>query len=155
MLLYRFLANQERYNGKNKGRRSRKPNNSARRRILREAVNDKLGSAGFKNALELPLSALSVRRMLQPVGFLRYKRITRTSVVTLQQWKHRIAWAAKIIGRPLNNWEKSVSSDEKKFNLDGTDGLRSDCKNIRTISHVFRCAILVVIASWFKVFLLK
>lgn len=37
--------------------------------------------------------------------------------------KNRVEWAARMAERGLEKWETVVLSDEKKFNLDGPDGL--------------------------------
>ncbi|KAE9045847.1 hypothetical protein PR001_g4799 [Phytophthora rubi] len=48
-----------------------------------------------------------------------------TLALTVAHKANRLAWAKRMVVTPKEGWERTVFSDEKKFNLDGTDGLQS------------------------------
>jgi len=118
-----FLKNQERYNRKNGGGRPSKLSDADKRRISRAASKGDLSSSGLVRALQLPVSPRSIRRVLANDANLRYKRICRTPAMRKHHEKERLSWAMEKMVWSMDKWRQIVWSDEKKFNLDGPDGL--------------------------------
>ncbi|ETN04004.1 hypothetical protein PPTG_23679 [Phytophthora nicotianae INRA-310] len=44
---------------------------------------------------------------------------------------HRLDWSKTMVVMPQEGWQRIIFSDEKKFNLDGPDGLRNYWRDIR------------------------
>jgi len=126
-----FLSAPESYGTKKRAGRPKKLTDAGKRRILREVINGNLGSASIVKALQLPVKARRVRQVLQDAEHLRYKRMQRTPAMKERHEKERESWAVEKVSWSVSKWSQIVWSDEKKFNLDGPDGLAYKWHDLR------------------------
>ncbi|CDF41124.1 unnamed protein product [Chondrus crispus] len=126
-----FLRNENGYNQKNNGGRPRKMTDADKRRIIREASKGLLRSTGIVKALQLSVKPRRVHQLLQETACLRYKRIARTPAMKEHHEKLRVKWATECMTWNDRKWNSVVWSDEKKFNLDGPDGLAYKWHDLR------------------------
>ncbi|KAG3043679.1 hypothetical protein PC121_g22397 [Phytophthora cactorum] len=103
----------------------RKPSLSKRlsRRAVKKASTENFSSTRLKGELGCPFTAGTICRLLSGVDWLDYAKMDNTHPLTEQHKMARLNWAKNMIIQP-DKWPRIVFSDEKKFNLDGPDGLR-------------------------------
>ena len=104
---------------------------AAKRRLIREAEKGVMGSGNLVKALQLNVKSSRVRQVLANVPHLRYKRIARTPAMQPRHEKARVKWCCEKVTWSAKKWGTVVWSDEKKFNLDGPDGLAYKWHDIR------------------------
>ncbi|KAG3201099.1 hypothetical protein PC128_g4112 [Phytophthora cactorum] len=92
-------------------------------RVVRKASTGNFSSTRLKEELGCPCTARTIRRLLSGVDWLDYAKMDNTLPLTKQHKMARLNWAKNMIIQP-DKWSQIVFSDEKKFNLDGPDGLR-------------------------------
>uniref|UniRef100_A0A915E231 Tc3 transposase DNA binding domain-containing protein n=1 Tax=Ditylenchus dipsaci TaxID=166011 RepID=A0A915E231_9BILA len=111
-----FFSNPERYGAKKRKGRKRKLSKRDERQISKEASNSTKSANDIKKELKLEVSFLGIVKMnLAPRLLPRHK-------------ESRLKFARENMGR---NWKTVIFSDEKKFNLDGPDGLNGYWRDLR------------------------
>jgi transposase len=93
------------------------------RHIGRQASNKMTSSARIKDDLELDVSTRTVRRALAMNPDLSYDKKRKGPTSTVQSKRARLDWGNDHCNM-VDAWKLVIFSDEKKFNLDGPDGLQ-------------------------------
>ena len=100
------------------------------RALVRSAAQGNRSSAQLHAQLALPCSVRTVRRILQRVDWLEYTKMDNTLQLSPAHKEHRRVWVEEMLLRPYE-WSTIVFSDEKKWNLDGTDGMQHYWRDMR------------------------
>ena len=121
-VIHNFLKNVEDYGKKKSTGRPSSLSDRDKRAILRVASNSQLTTKQIMEKSNVSASVSSVRRVLlscKDIKRLKLKKkpslTTKHKVERLRFAKERVHWK--------KNWRKIPFSDEKRFNLDGADGL--------------------------------
>lgn len=135
-VVYNYLKNPEKY-GQQK-RTGRPPSLTPRqtRAVIRRACLKKQTSNHIKRELQLSCSSRTVRTVLNKNPNVRFSKFKSLPPLTKQHKINRINFAKKhvVFG---SKWRDVVFSDEKRFNLDGPDGMRYFWYDLRHERHIF------------------
>lgn len=107
--------------GKSSGRK-RKLSDIAVRHIRRDASNSETSAAKIKRDLDLDVSESTVLRAIHGVNYLQHEHKLVKPAITNEIKQQRYEFAVEHV-QWTSQWDRVIFSDEKKFNLDGPDGL--------------------------------
>lgn len=126
-----LLKNPLAYGKKKRPGRPEKLTRQDKRRIFRLATAGRLSSAQIQTAIGAPVTARTIRHHLQRHEFAEFCQRQKQPPLTdahkfarLEFAKKHVDWGAK--------WRNVIFSDEKKFNLDGPDGVQCYWHDLRT-----------------------
>ncbi|VDN33846.1 unnamed protein product [Cylicostephanus goldi] len=101
-----------------------------KRRIIRAASNSTISSKRIQKDLSLMCTPRTVRRVLERSDNIVRAKMSPCPKLTDLHKKQRLAFAEEKLTQQID-WTRIVWSDEKKFNLDGPDGLASYWHDLR------------------------
>ena len=104
------------------------------RRLSREASNSTKGCGALAKELELNVSRETVRRSLQRNAHLVWTKMVCKPKITEEDKARRLEFSRVNMNR---EWKTVIFSDEKKFNLDGPDGLAGYWHDLRKDERIF------------------
>lgn len=131
-----FLKNPQSYGTKKRTGRPRALTTKQKARVVSLARNKKMSSSAIVNELQLNCTSRTVRNVLSSNKYLKYSKIAARPPLTQAHKNVRLAFAKKYVSFG-EKWNDVVFSDEKKFNLDGPDGLSSYWHDIRDEKEYF------------------
>ena len=117
-----FLRDPSSYIYKKKRGVRRKISEKAQRRLLRAASNQITSASKLQRSMQLNISVRRVQQVLQAAPYLRYRKMRAVPWMTERHFTDRVDWVQNHISWN-SDWANVIFSDEKKFNLDGPDGL--------------------------------
>ncbi|KUF88924.1 hypothetical protein AM588_10004006 [Phytophthora nicotianae] len=132
----KFWRTRESYDKTKRPGRPRKVCERTRRRIVLEAKKAGASSSAVKSALGLKVSTRTVRRVLQRTSFMTYVKRNRAPMLKAHHRLARRKWARSMI-KNRTDWDKVIFSDERKFNLDGPDGLQYYWYDLRSEKETY------------------
>lgn len=133
----RFLVREKHKNLQQKRQRNQKLSRRAQRQIVSAALRDKLSAREICESLGLDISVRRVQQILSGSAYLRYSKAERAPHLSKNHRMERVKWAEQNLGWDHPNWRQVIFSDEKKFNLDGPDGLSSYWRDLRKEPEIF------------------
>lgn len=119
-----------------RGSGRRKKTTAGDDRVLRRLsmTNRRLTSTALRSEwvthTRVEVSARTVRRRLFNMGLKAY-RPRKKPLLTVAMRKNRLAWSKEHAVWTLDDWKKVIFSDESKFNIHGSDGI----KYVRRMPH--------------------
>ena len=122
-IVRRFLSDPAGYGKSTTLGRPCKISKTALRRLLREASKGQLSSKQLQQALELNITPRRVRQILKSAPNLVFQKRKQVPKLTENHKKERVKWARAKVTWSQEQWDRVIFSDEKRFNLDGPDGL--------------------------------
>jgi len=133
----RFLKNQEPSNQREERGTRPKLSPTQKRAMLREASKGNSSASDLRKELQLPVSVRRVQQIMHDSPHLCYRK-RKSAPYMLQRHKDkRLQWSRDHVTWPSGKWERVIFSDEKKFNLDGPDGLSYYWHDIRKEEKIF------------------
>ncbi|KAF0748124.1 hypothetical protein AaE_007457 [Aphanomyces astaci] len=125
-----YLKDPENYGKRFKGGRPSKLSVNDVRQIFRTASKTGATATTIVRDLNLAVSPRWVRHMLKDNTCFEYVKRNATPLLTKAHMEARLKYAKKHLESPPS-WSTIIWSDEKKFNLDGPDGLQCYWRDLR------------------------
>lgn len=136
-VISKYLADPENHG---KGQRSGRPRVTTKtddRNIVRTAKNGKQTVAQVVSTLKLDCSISTAWRRLVSEPNTRYSKHASKPPLTPAHREARLKFATEFVSLPASEWDKIIWSDEKKWNLDGPDGVRYFWYDLRSEKSIF------------------
>lgn len=107
------------------------------RNIIRAAAGRKLTARKIKSHLNLSVSVRRIQQVLAKAPYLQWVKRKGQPFMKKIHKKNRLKWAKEMLHFGSTYWKRIIFSDEKKFNLDGPDGMQHYWHDIRNEPEVF------------------
>lgn len=133
----RYLATPE---GEKKGKRTGRPRVTSKttdRQIVRTAIRGKLSIAETIATLNLQCSVTTTWRRLTSDTNTHFGKHQSKPPLTSSHKQARLKFATEMVSLSPSEWRNIIWSDEKKWNLDGPDGLHHYWYDLRTEKTIF------------------
>ena len=109
---------------KSRSGRPKKVTERLARQIVWAISVGNVSAAQAQASINAPVSVRTVQRTLQEHPDMNWKKMKHGSIMNAAHMKNRLIWATEKADWGVEEWSKVVFSDEKKWNLDGPDGLK-------------------------------
>jgi len=106
------------------------------RNIRRHSSNRKVSAKALKVELNLKASITTIRRAMVSAKHLKHQKMLKKPKITEALRAKRRVFADQHV-HWMDEWKRTVFSDEKKFNLDGPDGWSSYWHDLRKEKLIF------------------
>lgn len=106
------------------------------RQIVRAVSIGNESAAQAQASVNAPVSVRTVQRTLQEHPDMKWKKMKHGTMMNAAHMKKRLAWTTEKAAWGIEEWSKVVFSDEKKWNLDGPDGMKSYWHNSKLPERV-------------------
>ena len=116
--------------------RNKKLTEAAERALIREACNVEMSPTELKKHFTLSVSLRRVQQILSSVSYLRYESMKKGCIKLKMHRKMRLTWARNHL-ETGTDWRRHIFTDEKKFILDGPDGLACYWHDLRKEREIF------------------
>ena len=110
---------------------------TAMRAVLRKASSGLYTARQLRAMFTLPVTVRRVQLMLERAAHLQWKRMRRAPKLSQKNHADLLAWARQHATMSRSMWRRVIWSDEKKFNLDGPDGLSYYWADSRLLERMF------------------
>ena len=131
-----YVKIKDKYGLKGLQGRKKEINGVLKKRIIHLASSRSMSASKIKHELALSQSIRTIQRILRSCPTLVYKKHKSRPHLTAAHNSGRLSFATKSINDRVD-WSKIIWSDEKKFNLDGPDGIRYYWHDLRTEPKCF------------------
>ena len=121
-VIHRYSVNPIQYASKKRRGITKKLSNYAKRRLIRATSNSAASASNMKRTLELNVSVRRVQQIIHDTPHLNYRKMSTVPWMNQSHFQERMNWAINHVAWRCE-WDNVIFSDEKKFNLDGPDGL--------------------------------
>jgi transposase len=102
----------------------------AERNLIRLVHKGKFNASEIASKITPSPSTKTIRRVLNRSGLLQYSKIKAVPKLKKHHKENRLKFAEKHLC-DSTNWDNIIFSDEKKFNLDGPDGIHYYWRDLR------------------------
>lgn len=126
-----YLKNKENYGKNYATRNNQKLSERAKTQIFNSATKPGASSTGICAELQLNVTPRHVRRLLSQNPNLKWSKMATSPKLTARHLAARLEYAKNYMAMG-DKWKKVIFSDEKKFNLDGPDGLHYYWRDLRS-----------------------
>lgn len=131
-VISKYIKSPETYGKNYKGRKATKLTEYDLRRLSREVTKTGASSTTLVSELQRQVTPRWIRKKLNSMNIFKYVRRNVTPMLTFDHKMARLDYAMENLQNPPD-WERIIWSDEKKFNLDGPDGLQSYWRDLRHV----------------------
>lgn len=135
-VIHKVLSSSAPFKKAKRSGRPRKVTERTSRSIVRSVSTQNLSASKVKAKLSLECSVRTIQRVLHGVDWLQYKKIKACPRRTKAHMQKRFEWCDRMACASDVQWANMIFSDEKKWNLDGPDGLRYQWVDKRNPEHV-------------------
>lgn len=132
----RYLKSPQNYNAKKRSGRPPKLSAHDKRRIKREITRGGSSCSQVKRELGLDVSKTTIWREVKSHGTFQYRKRKCAPFMTPAHKTRRVQWAVER-AHWTSQWHSVIFSDEKKFNLDGPDGVQYYWHDLRKERQTF------------------
>lgn len=104
-------------------RRGESLNQYETRAVLRSLSNSSKSCSKLKTELNIAASVETIRATIHRCSDFDFKRKSRVQYMTIEHMQNRVDWSVHYGQWGADWWHQVIFSDEKKWSLDGPDGL--------------------------------